>query len=574
MNRRSADPSGERILILAPLRRDAPTVAALLRQAGFHTEICQDLAALCEALPTAGAAVIAEEALLPSGATAMLLACLERGPAWSEPPIVLVTPSRTRSAPLRAQIAPSALRASMMMLERPLRSATLISTMHSALSARRRQYQVRDYLREREQAEKRLRAQEQELRSLNEALEQRVGERTAELEAANQKLLAEMQQRREAERALHQAQKMEAIGRLTGGIAHDFNNLLMVVSGGLDMLERAPDPARRERIVSGMRQAASRGAELTKQLLAFSRRTALRPEAIDLRVQLESMRMLIGGALRDDIAVDIDIADDLWPVLADATQLELAILNMAVNARDAMPKGGVLTISAKNAPLNGGAATELNGRFVRIEIRDTGTGIPAEIIDRVFDPFFTTKAIDRGTGLGLSQVYGFATQSGGHAEIQSRVGEGTSIFLTLPCAEEPAGHRAQHAAAQNGRFSGSGRKVLLVEDNKDVAMVATEMLAGLGFAVNWVSTAPEALAALQEGEAVDLVLSDIVMPGGMNGIELARELRRRRPDLPVILTTGYTDAAHDAAALDEHQLLSKPYSMNALEAALKVACRI
>jgi signal transduction histidine kinase len=313
--------------------------------------------------------------------------------------------------------------------------------------------------------------QEQELLRLNETLEQRVWARTAELEEANRRLLAEMQQRQHAERALLQAQKMEAIGQLTGGIAHDFNNLLMVLSGGLDMLERAADPSRRDRLIAGMRQAATRGEALTRQLLAFSRRMALIPGPVHLHSLLEPMRILVAGALREDIQIEILIPQDLWPVLADAAQLELAILNLAVNARDAMPHGGRLTISASNAHVAEASGEEPFGDFVQIEVRDTGSGIPPEILDRVFDPFFTTKDVDKGTGLGLSQVYGFTKQSGGRVSIQSRPAEGTSIVLHLPRAiavpaeDAPAPLPEREAL----RPVDGTRMVLLVEDNDGVA---------------------------------------------------------------------------------------------------------
>jgi signal transduction histidine kinase/CheY-like chemotaxis protein len=569
----NTDSHEECILVLAPLRRDAPTVAAILTQAGLSAKICRDLAELCKALTKgAGAALIAEEALTGGESMATLRVCLEGQPPWSEPPIVVVTSGRGRRG-AREGVERFAGLGNVMVLERPLRSATLVSALRSALRARRRQYQVRDHLRERELTAERLRAQEEELRRLNETLEQRVHERTVELEEANSRLVAEIEQRQQAERALRQAQKMEAVGQLTGGVAHDFNNILMAFSAGLDMLERATDPVRRERIFSGMRQAGSRGEVLTRQLLAFSRRMALSPEAINLRSLLEGMHILVAGALRGDIVVDIKIPPDLWPVMADPTQLELAILNTAVNARDAMPRGGTLTIAARNARLDGTGESGLAGDFVRIEIRDTGTGIPPEIFDRVFDPFFTTKAVGKGTGLGLSQVYGFAKQSGGNIKIRSSVGEGTSMILHLPRAAALAADTGALAPERRvPEYLADGpRTVLLVEDNDEVAVLAAEMLEGLGFTVKRVSSAPAALAALENGRAVDLVFSDIVMPGGMNGIELARELKRRQPKLPIILTTGYCDAARDGEAIQGLALLRKPYRLHALEAALKAA---
>jgi signal transduction histidine kinase len=357
----------ERVLILAPLRKDAATVADILQEEGFRAEICADLAGLCATIDDgAGAILIAEEGLAGNGLLTQLLASLEKQPPWSELPVVLVTAGKTRvGTRWRHQFGNLAELGSVIMLERPLRSATLVSAMRSALRARRRQYQVRDHLRERERTEARLRIQEQELRRLNEVLEERVQQRTAELAVTNRQLMAEIEQRREAQRAFLQAQKMEAIGRLTGGIAHDFNNLLMVISGGLAMIDRATERARRDRILDGMRKAARRAEELTRQLLAFSRHTALRPAPIDLRSHLEGMRVLIAGAPRDDIALELQMPDGPWTVSADPTQLELAILNIAVNARDAMPNGGTLTIEAGDRAVaegRGAAQTKVSSR--------------------------------------------------------------------------------------------------------------------------------------------------------------------------------------------------------------------
>ena len=565
----ATDSAQWRVLILAPWRRDAPAVADILERAGIAWEICPDLATLCAKLNGAGAAMLAEEAVSAPADLDALLRCLKAQPPWSEPPIVVVIPAQPRG---RTGLDRFGSFRNVMLLERPLRSATLISTMRSALAARGRQYELRDYIRERERTEARLRAQEHELLQLNETLEQRVRERTAELEETNRRLIDEMQQRQQAEQALRQAQKMEAIGQLTGGIAHDFNNLLMVVSGGLEMLERTQDPLRRERILSGMRKAASRAEELTGQLLTFSRRMTLTPGPVQLHALLEGMRILVAGALREDIAIEIRIPEDLWPVLADPTQLELAILNMTVNARDAMPGGGTLTIRAENVRL---AATEDNqqvGDFVCIEVRDTGAGIPPDILDRVFDPFFTTKEVGRGTGLGLSQVYGFTKQSGGQVSIRSRVGEGTSIILHLPrAAAAPLPQNVATIRRGGGaQATDQQRTVLLVEDNLEVAMLTEEMLQEMGFGVIRAENGGSALRSIEENHAVDLVLTDVVMPG-LSGIELAAELKKRRPKLPVILTTAYSDAVGDRKAIEGYTLLNKPYRVEALQAALGAA---
>ncbi len=336
------------------------------------------------------------------------------------------------------------------------------------------------------------------LRALNATLENRVRDRTADLEEANRKLLVEMEQRQQAEMALRQSQKLEAVGQLTGGVAHDFNNLLKVVHGGINILERGTDAPRRERVLNGMRQAAVRGEAPTQQLLAFSRNIELRAETIDLGKLIDGMRILVSGALRGDIQVQIRIPADLWPILADPTQLELAVLNAVANARDAMPNGGALTIRARNVALDGGEGG-LRGDYVRVEIQDTGIGIPAEILHRVFDPFFTTKPVGKGTGLGLSQVHGFAEQSGGHARVVSRVSEGTTVILDLPRAPAVEDRPADTAAAETPPIEGRGRHVLLVEDNDEVATLEADMLDILGFAVTRVSGSAEALPCCRTG---------------------------------------------------------------------------
>jgi signal transduction histidine kinase len=553
-----------RILILAPSGRDAPAVAEIIARAGMAPQIFPDIEALCQTMDGgAGAVLVAEEALDRQERIEAFGRTLAAQPAWSELPVLLIAKASGRG-PARSAGERIGGYANVVMLERPLRSATLISALQSALTARQRQYDIRDHLLERAR-------QEAELRRLNETLEQRVQERTRELQKAMEDLQAAMQEREEAQRALAQAQKTEAIGQLTGGIAHDFNNLLMAITGGLDMLERATDEKRREKLISAMRQAAARGEALTRQLLAFARRMTLAPEPINLRSLIDGMRILVDGALRGDITVEIDMEPELWPVLADPGQLELALLNLAVNARDAMLSGGVLTLAAHNETLDSSGASGLVGEFVRIEVRDTGTGIPSEILDRVFDPFFTTKAVGKGTGLGLSQVYGFASQSGGHVAVQSRPGEGATFVLHLPRADvAQAETRPLRTGPPTERLAHGDRKVLVVEDNDDVAELAMEMMAAMGFAVERVASAKEALAKLATDDRdVDLVFSDVVMPGGMNGVELARELRRLRPELPVLLTSGYSDAVRELDPEEGLPLIEKPYRLETLQKALR-----
>ncbi len=389
--------------------------------------------------------------------------------------------------------------------------------------------------------------------------------RAAELASANEHLRLEMTEREKAEEALRQGQKMEAIGKLTGGVAHDFNNLLMVASSGLDMMERTADPARRAILKDGIRQAIERGASLTRQLLSFSRRAPLNPETVDLAARIEGMRVMLERSLREDIEVRLRLAPDLWPVRIDSSQLELALVNIAVNARDAMPKGGSIIVAAENHPhMEDG---ELKGDFVRLSITDTGEGIPPELISQVIEPFFTTKDVGRGTGLGLSQVYGFTRASGGDVRIKSDVGKGTSISLYLPRSTDPVAEQPKARASTPTTGKGKGR-ILLVEDDETVAALVVDMVTELGYQPTRAATAAAALEALDKDKTLELVFSDMVMPGPMNGLDLAREIGRRRPDLPVILTTGFSDAAA-AATAEGMRLLVKPYRIEALAAELE-----
>jgi signal transduction histidine kinase/CheY-like chemotaxis protein len=388
-----------------------------------------------------------------------------------------------------------------------------------------------------------------------------------DLAQANRALRGEIAHREKIEEALRQSQKMEAIGRMTGGVAHDFNNLLMIASSGLELLERTEDPARRRILKDGIRQAVDRGASLTRQLLAFSRRTPLNPEVVSLSDRIEGMRVLLDRSLREDVTVRLDLPAGLWPVEVDPGQLELAVLNLAVNARDAMPEGGRISLSAENLPgLDDGV---LSGDFVRLRIADTGSGMSPETVSRVFEPFFTTKEVGKGTGLGLSQVYGFLQASGGDVRIESRLGEGTTLSLYLPratAAVEPA----PEAKAVRPLSSEARGAALLVEDDDGVATMVQGMMEALGWSVERVADAASALRCLEGGAAYRLVLSDTVMPGALNGLDLAREIARRWPDLPVLLTTGYSESA-SAALREGRRMLVKPYSLETLARELDAA---
>jgi PAS domain S-box-containing protein len=370
-----------------------------------------------------------------------------------------------------------------------------------------------------------------------------------------------------AEAALRQAQKMESIGQLTGGVAHDFNNLLAVFSTGVQLLERDINSAQRQRTLEGMRRAVARGTGLTRHLLAFTRRRPVNPESINLTTHLGGMRQMFDAALGGHIKVEMLLAEDLWPVEVDAGEMELAILNLCVNARDAMPAGGRISIRAENVTeaVDAGAP----GEFVRLSVADHGCGMPPEVVLRAFEPFFTTKEASKGSGLGLPQVYGFAQQSGGRVSIASTVGEGTVVTVVLPRGSgEPASESDEQVPPAVAHGARRGH-LLLVEDDREVSVLTQDMLASLGFSVIHVSSAEAALGALANGRRVDFVVSDVMMPGGVNGLELAREIRRRHPALPIVLMTGYIESAADMGD-GEFSLLQKPYTVADLASALNV----
>jgi len=388
--------------------------------------------------------------------------------------------------------------------------------------------------------------------------------RAEELGEANRRLTQEMAEREKAEDALRQSQKMEAVGRLTGGIAHDFNNLLMVASSGLDLLDRTKDPVRREKLKNGIRQAVDRGAALTRQMLAFSRRAPLKPEVVDLAARLEGARVLLERGLGETIVVELDFPADLWPVEIDPGQLDVALLNIAVNARDAMPGGGRVTVRAENRPAG---SDGLDAQHVRLAVTDEGEGIAPELLHKVFEPFFTTKGVGKGTGLGLSQVYGFVRSSGGDVRIDSEPGRGTTVSLLLPRTRKPLPAAVPSTAVPLPRARG---RILLVEDDDNVAALVQELVAELGYEVERAADAESGLRKLERADRYEMVFSDMVMPGRMDGMALARAIAERWPDLPVLLTTGYSEAA--AAALAEgFRVLPKPYRLEALATELASA---
>ncbi len=378
-----------------------------------------------------------------------------------------------------------------------------------------------------------------------------------------QRLYDEYERRETAERALRHAQRLEAIGQLTGGVAHDFNNLLMVVGGNTQRLRKELTDPKHLRLLDMIATATQRGETLTRQLLAYSRRQTLAPQVVNLSQRLPAIREVLARSLRADIAIKVDVPNGACAVKVDPGEFELAILNLAVNAKDAMPNCGTLSIRIKPVVLKGEATADgLAGDFVAIRVADTGVGMPPDVLARVFEPFFTTKEIGRGTGLGLSQVYGFAKQSGGTATASSTEGRGTTVTIYLPrCHEAPEVAAPPAQAQAPADMIGT---VLLVEDNTDVAEVGAGYLRQLGYRVRNVANAQAALASLRMDADVDLVFTDILMPGGMNGVELAREIGARFPDIPVLLTTGYSASAQEAVR-QGLVLLQKPYDLDSLK---------
>lgn len=362
------------------------------------------------------------------------------------------------------------------------------------------------------------------------------------------------------QKQLADSQRMDALGQLTGGVAHDFNNLLMIISGSLIYMRKAAERDERlRRSVLAVEKAAERGASLTRQLLTFARRQSVTPEIMDFGERAQGFKDLLRTAVGKKIDLEMEFASDTWPVLVDLSEFETALVNLAINARDAMPNGGRLSLAVSNRHLE---ESDHHGDFVVFSMTDSGEGIPPDIVAKVFEPFFTTKAVGKGTGLGLSQVHGFVHQAGGFLDLNSELGRGTRISLYLPRAIPNTDNTADDSQA----LSSNGR-VLLVEDNPTVAEVCGEMLEQLGYSVTRASNGLEALEAI-EHNGIDLMFSDIVMPGKYDGIDLARQVRRLRPEIPILLTTGYSGARKS-----EFPILRKPYQIHELSEALAALAR-
>ena len=550
--------TSERAIILAPLGRDSQIALMMLNEAGFEGLVTRDLVTLCSELSQgAGLLLISSEALLGCDLEP-LLGLIEEQPAWSDLPIVLLThhggPEQNPASRLGPQLG------NVTFLERPFHPVTLISLVTTALRGRRRQYEARDRLIDLSQSELRL-------QNTLETLEQQVEERTAQL--------------RHNEEALRQSQKMEAVGQLTGGIAHDFNNMLTGIIGSLELLRRRLARGRTDDL-DGLIDlgvtSANRAAGPTHRLLAFSRRQSLDSKPVKMNTLVVSMGELLQRSINESIQLDMQLSEDLWVAEADPNQLESALLNLVLNARDAMPEGGKLVVNTSNQHLDKGF-TQVHsnlqpGDYVVLRVTDTGCGMPEGTITRAFDPFFTTKPIGQGTGLGLSMIYGFSKQSHGHVTIESEVGNGTTVSLYLPryngaLVEDTLIDIAHAPHAQDGET------VLIVEDDPAVRVLVSAVLSELGYAFVEAGDADSAVPILDSGQRIDLLISDVGLPG-MNGRQLAEIGRQYRPDLKVLFITGYAEhAAVRGGFLDPGmQMITKPFTFDLLTAKVREMIRI
>lgn len=549
----SLSPLSERAIILAPLGRDSSLALMMLNEAGYSGVIASNLTMLCKALEEgAGLLVVAAEALRGVDLEP-LLEYLHQQPAWSDLPIVLMTHHGGSEQNDSSHL--SGLLGNVTFLERPFHPITLISLVSAALRGRRRQYEARDRLIDLGESELRLQ------RTL-ETLEQQVEERTAQL--------------RTNEEALRQSQKMEAVGQLTGGIAHDFNNMLTGIIGSLELLRRRVSRGKLDDLDSlidlGV-TSANRAAGLTHRLLAFSRRQSLDSKPVEINQLVTSMGELLQRSINESITLDMRLTPQLWTAEADPNQLESALLNLVLNARDAMPDGGKLTVETTNRHLDSVFTAALGslqpGDYVELSITDTGCGIPENVMGRVFDPFFTTKPIGQGTGLGLSMIYGFARQSHGHVTLHSEVGKGTTVSLFLPrFMGEVVTHEAANPALLP--FANTGETVLIVEDDPAVRVLVSAVLKELGYGFLEAGDADAALPIIESDQRIDLMISDVGLPG-MNGRQMAEIGRQIRPDLKVLFITGYAEhAAVRGGFLDPGmQLITKPFTFDLLTAKVR-----
>ena len=665
----------DNVLILAPKGRDAAIIRQVLQRGGIGNRVCPDLASLNAKLTSDSSTVLVTEEALEGPELPALLDRIEHQPPWSDLPVVVLA---TKQVGRRSAIAANTLDrlGNVVILERPLNAETLLSSVTSALRGRRRQYQARAHLEERQH-------NEFLLKELNETLEKRAQERARSLaharhsldfalEAAGlgsweldlstgafrrtpgydrifgyadplpewttdafldhvideerdhaasvlrkaefsgtldleckirrpdgelrwistrgQRTYAEadpsprlagvtmdITERRFAEEALRQSQKMQAVGQLTGGLAHDFNNLLTAISGSLELLGLRAAQGRTDefaRYIGAAQRAAKRAAALTHRLLAFSRQQTLVAKLTDINRLVAEMEDLVRRTMGPSITVQVRAAQVLWTTCIDAGELENALLNLCINARDAMPEGGELTIETANLLIDARAAQQSDltpGEYATLSVSDTGAGMEPEVVRRAFDPFFTTKPIGEGTGLGLSMIYGFVRQSGGQARIFSELGQGTMVRLYLPRhAGTPEINDSDTSAAEGSRAR-AGETVLVVDDEPTVRMLITEVLDDLGYAAIEAADGHGAIDILRSNRRIDLLITDVGLPGGLNGRQVADAGRTVRPELKVIFITGFAEHAvfHNAPIGAGMHIMTKPFAMDTLAARIR-----
>ena len=533
------------VLILAPTGRDAAGIGHVLTSMGVSSKTVSDLAGLCaelqpDCMESVAAVLLTEEAL--TYGVDVLKARLTEQPPWSDLPIVVLTAGGRRQGP-RGRWALFEVLGNVTLLDRPLHAEELQSAARAALRARARQHETRQHL--------------EILRLTAEALEARVEERTRELMAA--------------EETLRQAQKMEAVGQLTGGIAHDFNNLVTGISGSLELLQTRVAQGRLaglDRYIDMAQKGAQRAAALTHRLLAFSRRQTLDPKPTAANQLIAGLKELIQRTVGPEIMVETRLAPDLCPALCDQHQLENSLINLCINARDAMPDGGRLVIETVTAWVDEQAGREQDvapGHYVAISVTDTGTGMTDDVAARAFDPFFTTKPLGQGTGLGLSMIYGFAKQSGGKVSISSRLGQGTTVQIFLPRHDDVLNGEVAQPELTRAQAKSSGT-VLVVDDEPTILALVADVLDDLGYTVIEATDSGSGLRVLQSGIQIDLLVSDVGMPGSMNGRQMADAARQCRPDLKVLFMTGYAEQTvfGEGQMPPGMHVMTKPFAMEAL----------